>query len=123
MAAIWAASWLILGATGAFSGTLTAAAMVLVFHALFASGETLLQPTLPAITNDLAPAHLRGRYTALSSGSFQLGPVLAPLVAGFMLPHPLNSAFIALLVAGLAGLDGVALGLARRYSPEGNRTV
>ena len=35
-------------------------------------GETLLQPTIPALVNDLAPDHLRGRYNALSSGTFQL---------------------------------------------------
>ncbi|MDT0202971.1 MFS transporter [Nocardioides sp. AE5] len=120
MAAIWAASWLTLGATGAFAGTLTAATMVLVFHALFASGETLLQPTLPAITNDLAPAHLRGRYNALSSGSFQLGAVLAPLVAGFMLRHHLHASFIAVLLAGCVALAVFALRLERQITPEVN---
>lgn len=120
MAVIWAVSWLLLGATGAFAGTLTAATMVLVFHALFASGETLLQPTLPAITNDLAPAHLRGRYNALSSASFQLGAILAPLVAGFLLRHHLGSVFIGVLLAGCAGLALVALRLEKQISPEVN---
>src|SRR3546814_20069898 len=94
MAAIWAASWLILGATGAFPGTLTAAAMVLVFHALFASGETLLQPTLPALTNDLAPPHLRRRFNALLSDSVHLGTVVASLVAGFLRRSQVSSAFL-----------------------------
>ncbi|KRF19986.1 hypothetical protein ASG90_19870 [Nocardioides sp. Soil797] len=120
MAAIWAASWLLLGATGAFAGTLTAATMVLVFHALFASGETLLQPTLPAITNDLAPAHLRGRYNALSSASFQLGAILAPLVAGFLLRHHLGNVFIGVLLAGCAALALVASRLEKQISPEVN---
>ncbi|WP_200951163.1 MULTISPECIES: MFS transporter [unclassified Nocardioides] len=120
MAAIWAVSWLVLGATAPFAGTLTAATMVLVFHALFASGETLLQPTLPAITNDLAPAHLRGRYNALTSGAFQLGAVVGPLVAGFLLRHHLGSAFIGVLLAGCAVLAVVAVRLERQISPEVN---
>ena len=57
----------------------------LVFHALFALGETLLQPTIPAITNDMAPDHLRGRYNAVNAGAFQAGTILGPVVAGFML--------------------------------------
>lgn len=120
MGVIWAASWLLLGATGAVPGTIAAATMVLVFHALFASGETLLQPTLPAITNELAPAHLRGRYNALSSASFQLGAVLAPLVAGFLLRHHLGGVFIGVLLAGCAALALVALRLERQISPEVN---
>ncbi|MDN5892843.1 MAG: MFS transporter [Nocardioides sp.] len=114
MTAIWAVSWLILGASGAFAGTLTAATMVLVFHALFASGETLFQPTLPAITNDLSPAHLRGRYNALSAGSFQLGAVAAPLLAGFLLRHAQSAFFIGVLVAGCAALALSALRLERQ---------
>ena len=49
--------------------TLVAAFGVVLFHVLFGFGETMLQPTVPAMTNDLAPDHLRGRYNALSSGS------------------------------------------------------
>ncbi|MFS3127613.1 MFS transporter [Nocardioides sp. Bht2] len=123
MAAIWAASWLILGSTGLFSGTAAAATMVLVFHALFASGETLLQPTLPAITNDLAPAHLRGRYNALGAAAFQLGAVVAPLSAGFLLRHDLSAAFIAVLLAGCALLAVFALRLERQITPEVNGSM
>ena len=54
---------------------------------LFGFGETMFQPTIPAMTNDLAPDHLRGRYNALSSGFFQLGGIAGPVVAGFMLRH------------------------------------
>ena len=120
MGAIWAASWLLLGATGPFAGTLTAATMVLAFHALFASGETLLQPTLPAITNDLAPAHLRGRYNALTAGAFSLGTVIGPLMAGFLLGHHLGSLFIGVLVAGCGVLAWSAIRLEGEISPEVN---
>ncbi len=120
MAGIWAVSWLLLGATGPFAGTLTAASMVLVFHALFAAGETLLQPTLPAITNDLAPDHLRGRYNALSAASFQIGAVVAPLSAGFLLRHDLHAVFIGTLLAGCALLVAVARSLEGRISDEVN---
>ena len=54
---------------------------------VFAFGETLLQPTIPALVNDLAPDHLRGRYNAVSSGSFQLAAVIAPPIAGFLIGH------------------------------------
>ncbi len=67
MAGLWAAAWVVLGLTGLTPGTVLAAAGVLVFHAVFALGETLLQPTVPAITNDMAPDHLRGRYNAVSA--------------------------------------------------------
>ncbi len=113
MAAIWAVSWLVLGTTGPFAGTALAAAMVMAFFALFAVGETLLQPTLPAITNDLAPDHLRGRYNALSSGAFQVGAVAGPLVAGFMLRHDLHVEFIAVILAG-CGLMALAAGALER---------
>ena len=57
--------------------------------ALFALGETMLQPTVPAITNDLAPDHMRGRYNAISAGAFQGGTILGPVVAGVLLQHEL----------------------------------
>ena len=71
--------------------TLTATVLVAACASVFALGETLLQPTVPVIVNDLAPAHLRGRYNAVSSSAgrcssagplFRLEPQLPPDVNG-----------------------------------------
>ncbi|MEO7070161.1 MAG: MFS transporter [Nostocoides sp.] len=120
MAAVWAGGWLLLGTTGVWPGAAYAMAGVIGFHVLFGFGETLLQPTIPAITNDLAPDHLRGRYNALSSGAFQAGGIVGPVVAGFMLRHDLQSPFIALLVGGCAAMVLLTLALERRVSPRVN---
>jgi MFS family permease len=100
MAAVWAVSWLLLGASGISPGTLTATLFVAGCASVFALGETLLQPTMPAIVNDLAPDHLRGRYNALTAGVFQTASILGPIVAGFMIGHDLHLEFIAMLVLG-----------------------
>lgn len=120
MAGVWAAAWLVLGATGLGPATLGAAAGVILFHVFLGFGETLLQPTIPAITNDLAPDHLRGRYNALSSGAFQAGGVIGPVVAGFMLRHDLSTAFITVLLTGCALMVVLTLALERRITPRVN---
>ena len=62
-------------------GTLTAALLV---GALMATGlaNTLLQPSLYALVNDLAPDTLRGRYNAAFNLAWQAGAVLGPAIAG-----------------------------------------
>lgn len=120
MAALWAGAWLVLGLTGFAPGTLVAAGGVLAFHALFALGETLLQPTIPAITNDMAPDHLRGRYNAVSAGAFQGGTILGPVVAGFMLNHRWSAEFIVMLVVSCGAMALLALAVERRIPPVVN---
>ena len=120
MSALWAVSWVVLGLAGLVPGSVAASAAVLVFMGLFALGETMLQPTVPAITNDLAPDHLRGRYNAISAGAFQGGTILGPVVAGVLLQHRLAAAYIAMLVAGCAGMMWLALLLERRITLEVN---
>jgi len=120
MSALWAVSWVVLGLAGLVPGSVAASAAVLVFMGLFALGETMLQPTVPAITNDLAPDHLRGRYNAISAGAFQGGTILGPVVAGVLLQHRLAAAYIAMLVAGCAGMIWLALLLERRITLEVN---
>jgi MFS family permease len=120
MSLIWAASWTVLGLTGLVAATLTAAFGVVLFHVMFGSGETLFQPTLPAITNDLAPDHLRGRYNALSATFFQAGGIAGPVVAGVLLRHGLDEAFIGLVVAGCLAMIAVARALERRVPPAAN---
>ncbi|MFL6154991.1 MAG: MFS transporter [Marmoricola sp.] len=100
MSAIWATSWALLGASGISPGTVSATLFVAACASVFALGETLLQPTMPAIVNDLAPDHLRGRYNALTAGVFQAASILGPIVAGFMIGHNLHLEFILMLVVG-----------------------
>ncbi|MFI6423628.1 MFS transporter [Promicromonospora sp. NPDC050880] len=120
MAGVWALAWLLLGVTGIFPGGTTAVVIVLAFHGVFGLGETLMQSTLPALTNEMAPAHLRGRYNALGSGAFQAGTIAGPVAAGFLLEHGLAGAFIAVLVVGCVGIAGMAFAVGRRVSPEVN---
>jgi MFS family permease len=120
MAALWAGAWAVLGLTGLVAGTIAAAAGVLVFHAVFALGETLLQPTVPAITNDMAPDHLRGRYNAVSAGAFQAGTIAGPVVAGVMLDRAWSAGFVAMLVAGCALMAVLALVVERQITPRVN---
>jgi MFS family permease len=68
---VWAVSWLMTGLCSLSPGSRLAATLVICAMAVFALGETLLQPTLPAITNDLSPDHLHGRYNAVMAGAFQ----------------------------------------------------
>ncbi len=120
MSGLWAVSWVVLGLGGVVPGSVAASAAVLVFMGLFALGETMLQPTVPAITNDLAPDHLRGRYNAISAGAFQGGTILGPVVAGVLLQHRLEQAYIAMLVVGCVAMMWLALLLERRVTAAVN---
>jgi MFS family permease len=118
MSLIWAVSWLLLGASGLVPGTVGATLLVASCTSVFALGETLMQPTIPALVNDLAPDHLRGRYNALSSGAFSLAAIIGPITAGWLIGHALGSIYIVTLVAGCAVVVWVALSLEQRL-PEG----
>ena len=109
MGVVWAFSWLLLGLSGLVPGTWGAAALVASCAGVFALGETLLQPTIPALVNDLAPDHLRGRYNALSSGAFQLAAVIAPAVSGVLIGRALGEVYIGLLVVGSLLIGAVAI--------------
>ncbi len=110
MGVVWAFSWLLLGFSGLVPGTAGATLLVAACASVFAFGETLLQPTIPALVNDLAPDHLRGRYNAVSSGAFQLAAVIAPPIAGFLIGRALGDVYIGLLVVGclVCGLLAIA---------------
>lgn len=120
MAVVWAAAWLLLGGAGVLPGGTAAVVIVLVFHGFFGLGETLMQSALPSLTNDMAPAHLRGRYNAISSGAFQGGTIAGPVVAGLLLERGWAGAFIGVMVAGCVGIAVMAFAVGRRVTPEVN---
>jgi MFS family permease len=121
MALIWAFAWLLMGASGLVPGTLGATVLIAACASVFALGETLLQPTMPAMTNDLTTDRLRGRTNALTSGAFQLPMVLAPPVSGWLIGHHLEGSYVALLVLGCVLVAVVAVvGLEPRITPAAN---
>jgi MFS family permease len=120
MTGVWAVSWLVLGAAGLVPGSLVAAIGVLAFMGVFALGETMMQPTIPGVYNDLASDHNRGRYNAINSGAFQLGAITGPIAAGLLLGNGLGGWYIAVMVAGCAIIAVLALALERRLSPQAN---
>jgi len=120
LAALWSVSWLMTGLSGLLPGSSSAAALVIGGSAVFALGETLLQPTIPAITNDLSPDHLRGRYNAVMAGAFQLAAVTGPIMAGIMLGARFNVAFIGVLILGCAVMALIALAVEHRIPAKAN---
>lgn len=120
MAVIWAAAWLLLGATGLVPDSLAAAIGVLAFMGVFAFGETMLQPTVPAMYNDLATDRNRGRVNAINSAAFQGGAITGPIVAGLLLGEGLDGWYIATMIAGCAAIALLAVALERRVPVSAN---
>jgi len=120
LSALWALSWLMTGLSGLSPASPMAAALIIGSSAVFALGETLLQPTIPAITNDLSPDHLRGRYNAVAAGSFQLAAITGPVVAGVMLGARFNVGFIGMLIVGCGVMAFIARVVERRIPTHAN---
>jgi MFS family permease len=108
MSLIWSVAWLLLGSAGLLPGTFGATVLVAACTSVFALGETLMQPTIPALVNDLAPDHLRGRYNALSTAAFSAAAIIAPMVAGWLIGHGGGTVYIGQLVVGCGAVAVVA---------------
>lgn len=120
VALVWAVSWLIIGAAALFDSRFLAAAAVITGMGLFGLGETLWAPTGQTLVNDLAPPHLRGRYNAMSSVTWQLSSVIGPVVAGQLLGAGLSTAFIAGLTGTLLVAAVLFVGLERHLTTAQN---
>jgi MFS family permease len=114
---LWALSWLLFGSALALPGWLAVMAVV-VAMAVFALGETLWSPTAPALLNDLAPEHLRGRYNAFQSVLWGVSGALGPLLTGAFLSSQLDGLWTLTLATGCLVAAGIALQLRRYLTPE-----
>ena len=121
VAALWFLVWTVVGLTQVVTSAVVVATMLVASSAVFALGETFLQPTLPAITNDVATNEVRGRYNALMAGAEQASFVLGSVVAGLLIGRGDRTAYVVLLCAGCLGA-GVLSGrlLERRLDPTAN---
>ncbi len=110
----WSLTWLIVPIAGGLSEGVVVTAALAVAVAIFALGETLLAPTLPAIVNDLAPDHLRGRYNGAFSLAQTAGFLAGPALAGAALAAGAAEPFFVGLTGVLILAALAARGLERR---------
>ncbi|GAA2459331.1 MFS transporter [Actinomadura vinacea] len=113
----WAAAWVVTWLSGQVGGSLAVAGFVLAMI-LLGVGETLLAPTLPAMANDMAPEHLRGRYNGAFTLAFTCGFLVGPTLGGLALDAGQVLSYFSVLVAACA----VAAWLAGRLVREPSRT-
>jgi hypothetical protein len=118
VALLWAACWVVTGASGLVPGTVLAGLLICAGVTVFALGESLWSPVNPALLNDLAPDHLRGRYNAVGSLTWGVTGALGPALAGALLGGGLVVPWIALVVVGCLGAGLLALRLRRHLTPE-----
>lgn len=120
MAAIWALAWTIMGVAGLVPASTIAAVLLVASLAVFGAGETLLSPVSPALINDLAPDHLRGRYNAAAALAFQAAAIIGPTAAGLMLELGWDAEYVGTLLVGCAVLVALLLHLERVLPPWAN---
>jgi MFS family permease len=97
-----------------------AAVLVVVTLGVFGHGETLWSPTGNALPDDLAPPHLRGRYNALGSLTWQLAMIAGPVMSGLLLDTGHTGAEVGVLLLAGAAVVAPARALERRLTPAQN---
>lgn len=103
---LWTVSWIVIALSAIVPSTV-AAIMIIIGVLIFAVGETIYSPVAPAITNDIAPDHLRGRYNAMVSWTWAVSGVVGPGLAGLLLGAGFVGVWLGVVVLGL--LSGAVL--------------
>ena len=128
MGVLWAATWLVIMATGAELTATTAVVVFTLAALVFGVGECLHGAVQGPLVTDLADPALLGRYMALSSISWQLGFIVGPALGGFVLdaePLALWPIAAAVCLAGSAWALALERGLpsAVRRTPSAESPV
>ena len=111
MPVLWAVSWLLVDATGAWLTATLAFACYAIAAGVFGIGECFHGPAHQALVADIGPEHLRGRYFAVHSLSWGLAGSVGPAIGGFILAWqpfalwPLAAAVCLAAAAGSLALD------------------
>ena len=120
-ATAWAASWAVVIAGGHLGGGAAAEAAFVIAMVIFAIGETLLSPTLPAIINDLAPPEAAGRYNGLGVLAFTTGFLVGPAGGAAALGAGWGAGLFAGLILACLVAALAALRLGRHLPPSANQ--
>jgi MFS family permease len=113
---MWAISWLLFGSALTVEGWLAGFGLIMAMG-VFAIGETMWSPTAPALLNDLAPEHLRGRYNSFQSVLWGVSGALGPLLTGVLLGTWGGGAWTLTLAVGCLVAALLALHLRQYLTP------
>jgi MFS family permease len=108
---LWCFFWVILAVSLALPAFFAILAISLAM-VVFAVGETMLSPVGPAIVNEIAPEHLRGRYNAAQGLSWGLSGTVAPAITAAFYDNGLSNWWP--LSVGVLALAGGAFMLTLR---------
>jgi MFS family permease len=108
---LWCFFWVILAVSLALPAFFAILAISLAM-VVFAVGETMLSPVGPAIVNEIAPEHLRGRYNAAQGLSWGLSSTVAPAITAAFFDNGLSNWWP--LSVGVLSLAGGAFMLTLR---------
>jgi MFS family permease len=100
VALIWGLSWLAVGVSPYLSMLLAGIALC-ISQLIFAFGEMVHAPTSPALTQELAPEHIRGRASALTSLQWGISGIAGPAIAGLMIGAHLEQLWVLLMAFGV----------------------
>ncbi|GAA2876598.1 MFS transporter [Streptosporangium fragile] len=119
-AGLMAAAWAAVPVAALLGGGTAGATGFVVVMTVFAVGETLMSPTVPALVNDLASDSTRGRYNGAYTLAGTLGQVVGPAMAGVALAGGHGAAFFVVLALVLGLVTVEMLRLERRLPPPVN---
>jgi MFS family permease len=117
---VFATSWLVALAADHASRLVVAEAALILAAAVFGLGETMLSPSLPAIVQDIAGDENRGRYVAVFSMSWQIGPMIGPAIAGAALAAGHGAGLLAALAITCALVAPAAVAFERLLPAAAN---
>jgi MFS family permease len=120
-AAAWAATWAVVIVGGHLGGGAAAEVAFGAAMVIFALGESLLSPTLPAIINDLAPPGAAGRYNGLGALAFTTGFLVGPAVGGAVLGAGWGTSLFAIMILACVLAATAAVRLDRHLPPAANQ--
>jgi MFS family permease len=115
---LWGTSWLLFGSALGIDAEWAAVAVLIMAIAVFAIGETMWSPVAPALLNDLAPEHLRGRYNSFQSLLWGVSGALGPLMTGAFFSAELDRQWTLVLAAGCGIAALIALRLRQSLTPQ-----
>ncbi len=114
---LWGISW-ILATSSLVLGAVGAVIALCLGQVVFAIGETIWQPVSPALVNELAPEHLRGRYNAAIGIIWAVSSAIGQSIAGAFFYFRAGTAWTIVLAVG-ALVGGIGLTTMRRVlTPE-----